>query len=746
MFDGLPAGRRRMTDTPPLSRAIRGWPSPHTMTTIDPQSSVRPKPTTALLVFAVAAVVWAGMPAAAEPTSPPGERPAVTIEEATWITVGADAWEVLRGGARFRYGGRPLVETDRRAGIVLTRVRAEDLAVISGFLHGALNRCSGFMRHASLADANEALARQADPVARAPQVYTIDQPVTVARLAAVLEKAQIHETIERLSTDYNNRYHAHPSGVAAAQWIHDQWQGYAADRPDVSLELVSHPGINQPSVVLSIAGTTTPEEVVILGGHLDSISSNGGPRTDPGFIAPGADDNASGIAVLAEVVRAAMQVGFRPRRTIAFMGYAAEEIGLVGSQDIAARYAAAGTDVVAVLQLDMTDYNGSVEDIGLLTDNTDSTLTAFVADLIDTYQPELAWTSTACGYPCSDHASWHGQGYPAAMSFEAKLGEHNPFIHSVDDTLATLDDSVDHALKFARLAVAFMAEIAKTGSLNIFADGFESGDTSTWTRVASGLAAGSLVQSDNPGGGAYAARLPVSNPCADGDYAVPNGPISSDPAVTPCGGLTANDVDVVSGTVRFRAGTAIDLGEGFSVAPNASFAAEAGETVLGATYLRDESPAAVKEYFARFFIDPDGLALSDGAQRFDHLIAYDGAEAPEFLVGVTYNVGLAERRLFVTAFENDGTARTTRGACELALASGWQQVDVRWRASGAAAGDVEVSIDGADAQSLAACLSLAGGLDNGGGEISAVEWGAKGIAGESLGSLDMDEFDSSGGF
>jgi leucyl aminopeptidase len=714
---------------------------------IDPATRVRPQPTSALrLAFVFAYLVWTMMPAAAGATSPAGESPVGTAEEAAWITLGADAWEALRDGSRFRYGGQPLVEIERQADVVLTRVRAQDLGGLSGFLHGALNRCSGFMRHTSLADGLEALERRADPVSRAPQVYTVDQAATVARLGAVLEKAQIRETIERLSTDYNNRYHEHPSGVAAAQWIRDRWQGYAVDRTDVAVELVSHPGINQPSVVLTIAGATIPEEVVILGGHLDSISSNGGPRSDPSFIAPGADDNASGIAVLTEVVRAAMQVGFRPRRTVAFMGYAAEEIGLVGSQDIAARYAAAGVDVVAVLQLDMTDYNGSVEDIGLLSDNTDSTLTAFVADLVDTYQPELAWASTACGYPCSDHASWHGEGYPAAMSFEARVGEHNPFIHSVSDTLATLGDTVDHAFKFARLAVAFMAEIAKTGALNIFADGFESGDTSRWARVTSGPAAGSLVQSDNPSGGGYAARLPVSRPCADGDYAVPDGPLSTDPAVAPCGELTANDVDVVSGSVRFRAGRAIDLGEGFSVGSAASFAAEAGETVLGATYVRDESPAAVEEYYARFFIDPDSLALSDGAQRFDHLVAYDGGDQPEFLVGVTYNSGLAERRLFVTAFETDGTARTTRGACELALASGWQAVDVHWRASGAAAGDVEISINGGTAQSLAACLSLTGGLDNGDGDISAVEWGAKSIAGESLGSLDMDDFDSSGSF
>ena len=454
------------------------------MKLIAPTSVTINKATTVLrLALVTVSLAWVAMAAAAPQASPHSAHTPVRDHQSVWITAGADAWDALRTSSRFAHDGQPLVEIDRQADVVLTRVRAEDLPDISAFLHRALNRCSGFMRHTTLDDAREALARRVEPLAGAPQSYTIDQGAAVHALMAALEKPAILETIERLSTDFNNRYHLHPSGTAAAQWIRDQWLGYAAGRPDVTVELVSHPGINQPSVVLTISGVTTPEEVVILGGHLDSISNAG--ASNPSFIAPGADDNASGIAALAEVVRAAMAVGFRPQRTVSFMGYAAEEIGLVGSQDIAEQYAAAGIDVVAVLQLDMTGYNGSVEDVGLLSDNTDSALTAFVADLIDTYQPELTWTSTACGYPCSDHASWHGQGYPAAMSFEARVGEHNPLIHTVNDTLATLGNSADHALKFARLAVAFMAEIAKPADSAIFTDGFESGDTSAWSqRVA----------------------------------------------------------------------------------------------------------------------------------------------------------------------------------------------------------------------------------------------------------------------
>jgi len=256
------------------------------------------------------------------------------------------------------------------------------------------------------------------------------------------------------------------------------------------------------------------------------------------------------------------------------------------------------------------------------------------------------------------------------------------------------------------------------------------------------LASEFAVQSANTNSGVRAARLTVAKTCTAGDATVPNGSISSDPGVEPCGVLTANDVDVVSGTVRFRAGSRIEIGHGFSVNSASNFTAETGETVLGAAYVRDESPASVGYYRVGFYIDPDSLTLSQNTQQFDHVVAYDAQGAREFLIGVTYNSGLTENRLFVTAFENAGTARTTKGLCELTLGSGWQYVEATWKASTGTDGDLEVSINGGASQSLAGCLSLGSGLANASGEISAVEWGAKNVIDGSMGSADLDDFSS----
>ena len=198
----------------------------------------------------------------------------------------------------------------------------------------------------------------------------------------------------------------------------------------------------------------------MLGGHLDSIRSGSNTSST---IAPGADDNASGIATLSEVIRVLLSNGFAPDRTVKFMGYAAEEVGLLGSADIATDHQNAGTNVVGVMQLDMTAYNGSVPDIALIDDNTNAQLSAFTGQLIDTYLPTLQWTYSTCGYGCSDHASWHNRGFPAVMPFEARMGEHNPTIHTSNDTTATFNNTADHSLKFAKLALAFAVETSLAG-------------------------------------------------------------------------------------------------------------------------------------------------------------------------------------------------------------------------------------------------------------------------------------------
>jgi leucyl aminopeptidase len=205
---------------------------------------------------------------------------------------------------------------------------------------------------------------------------------------------------------------------------------------------------------MTIPGTDLSDEIVVIGGHLDSITFSGSN-------APGADDDASGIATLTEVARLILTQDVPLRRTVQFMAYAGEEAGLRGSDAIADDYAARDVPVVGVMQLDMTNYDGSQFDIVLITDNTDDAQTNFLGDLAATYLPQFPVSSDDCGYACSDHASWSRNGFPAVLPFEATMSTYNPTIHSPNDTLAVSGNNANHASKFAKLAVAYIVEMAE---------------------------------------------------------------------------------------------------------------------------------------------------------------------------------------------------------------------------------------------------------------------------------------------
>lgn len=383
-----------------------------------------------------------------------------------YLVSSRDTFRGLSSLARARGSHRDPSGTD----LVVSEVDAARLEEAAGLVHRTEQRCGGFFafdtRDKALAFLRADRSRAA--IAATQASYALDNRTTVDHWLPQVRESRIRDTIAHLST-YQNRYFASATGKESAEWIRDTWASMAAQRSDVTTELFTACAgcSTQPSVVLTIAGTSLRDEVVVLGAHLDSINANGGGS--PGQSAPGADDDASGIAVLTETLRIALASGWRPQRTVKFMGYAAEEVGLRGSNAIAQAYRGAGIDVVAVLQVDMTNYKaGAVQDMKLITDYSNASLKSFFVQLFDAYLAPLGHTrgTYTCGYGCSDHASWTNAGYPAAMMFEAgDPGGSFPYIHTTGDTLAMMGDTAQPSVKFAQFALAFLGETAKTRAM-----------------------------------------------------------------------------------------------------------------------------------------------------------------------------------------------------------------------------------------------------------------------------------------
>ena len=102
------------------------------------------------------------------------------------------------------------------------------------------------------------------------------------------------------------------------------------------------------NLIVECTGTKRPDEVIILGAHYD---------TDPAT--PGADDNASAVAMLIEVVRMLRDVEFK--RTVRFIAFACEEVphfytDTMGSQVHAQGCRARGECIVGMICLEMVGY------------------------------------------------------------------------------------------------------------------------------------------------------------------------------------------------------------------------------------------------------------------------------------------------------------------------------------------------------------------------------------------------------
>lgn len=278
----------------------------------------------------------------------------------------------------------------------------------------------------------------------------------IVQLVDQVDARNFNATIQSLS-NYHTRHAKSATGVQAAEWIAGQFREMGKHRSDVTVELVRHRQFNQPSVRARIQGAgPNAAEVIVIGGHEDSTNQNdifnsGRAR------APGADDDASGVATVLEVFRVLVESNTRPDRTIEFMTYAGEEIGLLGSQDIALDYKNRRVKVVGALQFDMTMVPGPSNILHFVTDFTSPAMNDLLRRLTDLYVG-VRWSNTQCGYGCSDHASWNKAGFPSAIPFESSFNELNRGIHTERDVIGTVKP--DFGAAFAKLGVAFVADVA----------------------------------------------------------------------------------------------------------------------------------------------------------------------------------------------------------------------------------------------------------------------------------------------
>jgi hypothetical protein len=183
-------------------------------------------------------------------------------------------------------------------------------------------------------------------------------------------------------------------------------------------------------------GEKYPDRRFLLTAHYDSKSGF------PFECAPGADDNASGVAGVLECARVLR--GERPERSVEFVLFDGEELGLLGS-----RFYAAALDTGVVyegdLNLDMIGWTSNADAMSaVIAKRAGATPDTILADAIETaidsFALPLETSFLLPGAPgSSDHIAFWDAGIPAVLLIEGGTREtRTPYYHTCSDQANTL--------------------------------------------------------------------------------------------------------------------------------------------------------------------------------------------------------------------------------------------------------------------------------------------------------------------
>ena len=201
------------------------------------------------------------------------------------------------------------------------------------------------------------------------------------------------------------------------------------------------------------------DSLVLIGAHLDAISYDHA-TWQLLEIAPGADDNASGVAVMIEMARICHANHLRFHRDIHFMAFDGEELGLFGGYYDAQKRNAAGEKIAVMINNDMVSYQPD-ENWRLMLHwyNNSLDVVSRAADLcaqytdIDPYIPTLSENGS---YNASDSYAYFQNGFRTVFAIEYTFSTS----YHTDHDLADSNNYAYHA-DVARYNLAMLAEYAE---------------------------------------------------------------------------------------------------------------------------------------------------------------------------------------------------------------------------------------------------------------------------------------------
>lgn len=200
------------------------------------------------------------------------------------------------------------------------------------------------------------------------------------------------------------------------------------------------------------AANPDSEESIVIGAHFDHL----GKDLITGDVFRGANDNASGTAVMLELARVLQSLPIALQANIVFIAFSGEEEGLIGSQYYVKNPLFPLKNTIAMINLDMVGTGD-----GMLYAGTSS---ALYPDLSETIQESALYmnmdvTLTASLlYPGSDHYPFHMNKVPSVFFFQDNPSDIGGY-HTLNDTMDSVDpNNLDRCGKLALLSAIVLGD------------------------------------------------------------------------------------------------------------------------------------------------------------------------------------------------------------------------------------------------------------------------------------------------
>ncbi|EFL36323.1 leucyl aminopeptidase [Streptomyces viridochromogenes DSM 40736] len=256
----------------------------------------------------------------------------------------------------------------------------------------------------------------------------------VAALVGSVSAPALRDTVEALAA-FPTRHTFSPFIGPAADEVADRLS--AAGYADVTRRTWTNAGHSADNVICTKPGTVTDRPDIVLCAHYDCRTAD--PH-DATARAPGADDNASGVAATLEIARLLAPVALAG--TVRFVAFSGEEQGLWGSTAYAAALSATGAGACRLVNLDMvgrppSDGTVTVErDLGNAVPGNDAASLAFGAVMAQAAADHTTLPVRLGPIYASDYMPFEARGDVTIGAYE---GDGNPHYHQTSDAPATLD-------------------------------------------------------------------------------------------------------------------------------------------------------------------------------------------------------------------------------------------------------------------------------------------------------------------